>query len=69
MFGLRFQMRSNDPDEPAFEVCFVGNGGGSASYPVAVVDCPEGGAPIGDPDPYAAGVKGDDRVHHTTSVL
>lgn len=41
-----YTISSNDPDEPAFEVCFVGNGGGTASYPVAVIDCPEGGAPM-----------------------
>ncbi len=41
-----FTLYSNDPDEPAFEVCLEGNGGGSSAYPVAVIDCPDGATPM-----------------------
>lgn len=41
-----YTITSNDPDEPDFEVCFLGNGGGSADYPVAVIDCPGDSAPM-----------------------
>jgi hypothetical protein len=33
-------LTSDDPDEPAVSVAFVGNGGGDFEYPVAVIDCP-----------------------------
>ena len=38
---------SNDPDEPEYTVCFIGNGGGDGNYPVAVVDCPADPLPGG----------------------
>lgn len=41
-----YTLYSNDPDEPAFDVCLEGNGGGSSSYPVAVIDCPDGAEPM-----------------------
>lgn len=31
---------SNDPDEPSLTIDLIGNGGGSANYPEALVDCP-----------------------------
>lgn len=31
---------SNDPDEPSLTIDLIGNGGGSANYPIAEVDCP-----------------------------
>ncbi len=31
---------SNDPDEPAVTITLIGNGGGSANYPEAIIDCP-----------------------------
>jgi hypothetical protein len=33
-------IRSDDADEPELEVALEGNGGGSAQYPAAVIDCP-----------------------------
>lgn len=31
---------SNDPDEPSLTIDLIGNGGGSANYPEAQIDCP-----------------------------
>lgn len=31
---------SNDPDEPSVEIALIGNGGGAANYPEALIDCP-----------------------------
>ena len=44
-----FIIESNDPDESAVEMFFLGNGGGDFEYPVAVIDCPKG-----DVDPPTA---------------
>ena len=37
---------SDDPDNPEAEVLLIGNGGGGAVYPEAVIDCPAEVAPL-----------------------
>lgn len=40
-----FTLVSNDPDEPEVSVALAGNGGGEATYPVAIIAGPTVGAP------------------------
>jgi len=41
-----YEITSNDPDESPLDVCLEGNGGGSGSYPVASIVCPEDSTPM-----------------------
>jgi len=41
-----FTVFSDDPDTPEAEVVLIGNGGGGAVYPEAVIDCPTEVAPL-----------------------
>jgi hypothetical protein len=41
-----YEITSNDPDESPFDVCLLGNGGGTGSYPVASLVCPDDSTPM-----------------------
>lgn len=41
-----YEITSNDPDESPLDVCLMGNGGGTGSYPVASISCPADSTPM-----------------------